>query len=220
MITAILSWLLHHANRETKMEEFYRIKDRILTRYGKVIGYDVQFIEGKICHSCNGTGVYKKYSWYTGKVYEIESCNRCWRGWYKPNTWILLQRIRLGRYIFHKPLQRETKFKKNPFKEVDGWQVSNEVISGYIDHNRTKHGKDALVILYLLYDWKRYWKRWYQTIGRGWYCHWSWIYKPQKWPNNIAHLIRYRSKAIPIRDIKEKLFPPPSVQHSIDDLPF
>src|SRR5687767_8378355 len=56
MIKWILSHLLHHANRETKMDEFYRIKDKILTKYGKVIGYDVQFIEGKKCKSCGGFG--------------------------------------------------------------------------------------------------------------------------------------------------------------------
>jgi len=220
IIRSILSILLHHANRETRADEFYKIKDRVLSRYGKVIGYDVQFIEGKICHSCNGTGLYKKYSWFTGKVYEIESCNRCWHGWYKPNTWVLLQRIQFGRYTFHKPVQRETRFKDNPFTNNAGWNVKSVLITGYIQHNRSKYGKDALVILYLIFDWKRYWRRWYQTIGRSWYCHKTVWRRPRQWPNQIAHLIRYGSKAMPIRDIKKKLFPPPQVQHSTEDLPF
>ncbi len=213
MIIWILSHLLHHANRETKADEFYKIKDRILTRYGTVIGHDVQFIEGKKCRSCGGTGNHPKYSWETGKVYDYADCYHCWGGWYKHPAWVLLQRIQFGKFIFHKPIKKELKI-KNPFTKDAGCDVSNEVIEGYIDHSRSKHGKDALVILFLLYDWKGYWSRWKKHIGHSWYWHWSWIYKPRKWPNNIAHLLRYRSKAIPF--LKKRKWTPPVTEPDPD----
>jgi hypothetical protein len=226
MIKHILSYLLHHANRETNMEEFYKIKDKIITKYGKGIGHDVQFIEGKKCRSCGGFGYHRKYSWETGKVYDTVDCYHCWWGWYKQPTWVLLERIRFGKYIFHKPVERKYG-SKNPFDHI----VNNPVIEGYIDHTRSKYGKDALVILFLLYDWKGYWKRWYCHIGTGWYWHWSWIYTPRKWPNNIAHLIRCGRKAIPFMKLKKCEPPEPehapwpeqtgtSVNTPIEDLPF
>ena len=72
----ILSWLLHNANREGRNEHFYEIKNRILAKYGKLVCYDVQFIEGKKCHSCGGTGIYTGY-------YSNDDCYHCFNGWYK-----------------------------------------------------------------------------------------------------------------------------------------
>lgn len=216
MIKLILSTLLHHANRETKADEFYKIKDRILTRYGTVVGYDVQFIEGKKCHSCNGTGQFKKLNQY-GFVYDIDSCWHCIRGWYKRPTWVLLQRIRFGKYIFHKPIEKKYG-KANPFINECG--VNKNAIDGYIDHSRTEYGKDALVILYLIYDWKGYWKRWYRSVGRGWYCHRSWWMSPRRCANNIAHIIRYKRKAIPFQRKQNYVLPSTPVAQQTEDLPF
>lgn len=227
MIKRILSYLLHHANREYRSEEFYQVKDRILTRYGKVVGHDVQFIEGKKCNSCQGRGYHYKYG-RNGKPYDTADCNHCWGGWYKQPAWVLLQRIQFGKYIFHKPFEK--KFgSKNPFINECG--VNKEIITGYIDHTRTKFGKDARTILFLLYDWKGYWKRWYKSIGIGWYS--KWICRPRRWPNQIAHLIRYRSKAIPFMNLKryKPWSPPveteispcpagPTTDYQPEDLPF
>lgn len=58
-----LSWLLHHANRDAKTDYFYSLKQQILYRYGRNIGYDVQFIAGKKCNSCAGNGIFTKYYW-------------------------------------------------------------------------------------------------------------------------------------------------------------
>jgi hypothetical protein len=203
MIKRILSDLLHHANREYRSDEFYRVKDRILTKYGKVVGHDVQFIEGKKCNSCQGRGYHYKYG-RNGKPYDTADCNHCWGGWYKQPAWVLLQRIQFGKYIFHKPFEK--KFgSKNPFIKECG--VNKEIITGYIDHSRTKYGKDARVILFLLYDWKGYWKRWYKAIGSGWYSHRSVWWTPRRWPNNIAHIIRYKHKAIPFMKMKRWVAP-------------
>jgi hypothetical protein len=218
MIKRILSYLLHHANREYRSDEFYRVKDKILTKYSKVVGHDVQFIEGKTCRSCGGRGYHEKISWETGEVYDTVGCSRCWGGWYKQPTWVLLQRLKFGKYIFHKPIVR--KFgKKNPF--IEDYPLSNEVIEGYIDHTRTKFGKDARTILFLLYDWKGHWKRWYKSIGRGWRCSKYWWLRPRNWPNNIAHIIRYKGKAMPFRK-KQKYTPAPPqiINYQTDDLPF
>jgi hypothetical protein len=121
----ILSWLLHHANRHTKSESFYKIKDEILTRYGKQVGYDIQHIPGKTCNSCGGRGQHPKYSNTPPyKIYDWADCYHCWGGWYKFPKWICLARIEFGTYIFHKPLKREEKI-NNPFtKEELGWDVT------------------------------------------------------------------------------------------------
>jgi hypothetical protein len=61
LIIPILSWLLHHANRNvdySNKRHFYPIKNKILAKYGKHIKYDVQFISGVRCFSCNGTGIH------------------------------------------------------------------------------------------------------------------------------------------------------------------
>lgn len=222
MMKLILSRLLHHANRETKDEEFYRIKDRILTRYGKVVGHDVQFIEGKKCTSCQGRGYHYKYG-RDGQVYDQADCYHCWWGWYKHPAWVLLQRIQFGKYIFHKPIQKEFRI-KNPFTKELGCNVTDIVIAGYIDHSRTKYGKDALTILFLLYDWKGYWKRWYKSIGRGWRSSKYWWLRPRNYPNNIAHIIRYKREAIPFQRRQKYISPSPgsinTEVHSPEDLPF
>jgi hypothetical protein len=225
MIKLILAYLLHHANREYRSEEFYRIKNRILTKYGKVVGHDVQFIEGKKCRSCGGKGFHYRYGY--GHYYNTADCYHCWGGWYKSPAWVLLQRIRFGRCIFHKPIERKLQ-SKNPYIQSDYMpedlrlNLGPEVIQGYIDHKRTKFGKNARTILFLLYDWKGYWKRWYKSIGRGWRCSRYWWLRPRNWPNNIAHIIRYGRKAIPFMR-KTKYQPPPSqpaLDYQPEDLPF
>lgn len=215
MIARILSYLLHHANREYRSDDFYRIKNRILSKYGKPVDFDVQFIEGKKCHSCGGTGTHDFYG-YDGRVYKTEACYHCYFGWYKRPSWVLLQRLQFGKYIFHKPIDRANG-KANPFAGQSG--INTEVIEGYIDHTRTKFGKDALVILFLLYDWKGFWKRWYKAIGRGWYCHQSWWWSPRRWPNNIAHIIRYKSGAIPFKRKSKPVYHNPLILDT-QDLPF
>lgn len=39
LITIILSWLLHQANRESSSKEFYAVKNRILKKHGWHIVY-------------------------------------------------------------------------------------------------------------------------------------------------------------------------------------
>jgi hypothetical protein len=154
MIKLILSYLLHHANRETKAEDFYKIKDRILTKYGKVIGHDVQHIPGKICFACNGTG---EPLWINDQ--DDEHCSRCYGdGWYKQPKWILLQRIKFGKYTFHKPIYRTTQ-ENNLRYEYSQLPLTVPIIEGYISHTPSKYGKKARTILFLLYDFRGSCKR-------------------------------------------------------------
>jgi hypothetical protein len=150
MKTLVLSWLLHHANRFGKDNEFYAVKDRILTKHGKHVGYDVQHIEGKKCFTCHGTGKYDKWDQYG--IYDPDWCWHCaGNGFYKDPQWICLSRINFGGYIFHKPLKRERCI-KNPFTKI-GWMVSDRsIITGYIKHEPSFFAVYCLMVLFLIYN--------------------------------------------------------------------
>ena len=186
----MLAFILHTANRNIKNEEkevqdaFYKIKDAILKRWGKGVGYDVQHIKGVRCNSCDGHGRHWKYG-HNGKRYDYDDCWHCWGGWYKLPIWVALHRIKLGRYVFHKPLKRH-ECVGNPFSEEEiGWKVTDSpVIHGYIDHASHWFGDYAMLILFwfynreifrTLFDKKMYWKRvhlrnWFRNKmnWRGW----------------------------------------------------
>lgn len=137
MRTKILSWLLHHANKLGRNYNFYQIKNKILTKYGKHICYDVQFIEGKICWSCDGTGTYEGDDF-------TDTCRNCaGSGMYKNDVWNILAKIQFGKYTFHQPYKRV-------YKEPE--IILGLIINDYISHKPTKYGKFALNILFLLYD--------------------------------------------------------------------
>lgn len=214
---SVLSWLLFHANQKPS-KEFYKIKNRILAKYGQHICYDVQFIEGKRCLSCKGTGQYPKYSYERSFYKEI-----CWNcggtGWYKKPCWNILARIRFGKYeSFHQPFVRV-------FADP---QSKSPVINGYIDHEPTKYSSFSLSILFLIYE-KRYLKRWYKSAGIGWRSYW-WL--PRNWINNIVHIIKHGRRSIPFhhqgiirRKISRLFFPKPKPVfypelNDEDDLPF
>ena len=201
----ILSWLLHRANRQTKCKEFYRIKDKILSRYGTFIGYDVQFIEGKKCYSCHGTGIFRGYNEYSGNSFS-DICWNCDNGWYKRPVWNILSRIRFGQYIFHRPFDRAY---KKP-------EVSSPIIQGYIEHTPARYGALALHILFLIYE-RGYLKRYWNTAGFGWRVYW-WL--PRNWINNIIHLIKYHRNATPFKLWKFKKMNPIKYQPCQDELPF
>lgn len=183
MTKRILSWLLHHANREYKNERFYKVKDKILSKYGKHICYDVQFIEGKKCWTCGGSGVYHGY-------YGNDLCRHCYNGWYKRPQWNILERIQFGKYIFHRPYQRA-------YIKPD---VSFPMIEGYIEHKRSKYGWLARHILFLIYE-KGYLRRYYNQAGLGWRVYW-WL--PTNWIPNALHIIKRGRKSIPIVRYKER----------------
>lgn len=148
----VLAWLLHHANRFSKDQAFYKVKDRILSKHGKQVGYDIQSLPGKKCFSCHGTGRHARWDQYG--IYDPQCCWRCaGNGWFKDPQWVCLSRIEFKGYVFHKPLKREYSV-KNPFSgENMGWLVSDRpVIDGYIRHEHTWFAVYALMVIYLIYD--------------------------------------------------------------------
>lgn len=205
----ILSRLLFRANRETKSEYFYAIKNKLLAKYGKHIDYDVQYIAGKRCYSCGGTGIYHGYS-------QPQDCYRCYGGWYKLPTWNILSRMQFGKYIFHQPYKR---VHKKP-------EIEKPMIDGYIEKTKVKYGELSLFILCFIYE-KGYLKRYWQSVGMGWRTYW---YYPSNWLYNIAHLLKHGRGAIPFSDLKRKMerlnqklkgsYVQPEYETDGDDLPF
>lgn len=205
MIRLILSYLLHYANRETKNIHFYAIKDKILQKHGKHIGYDIQFIDGKKCYSCDGTGIYKNY--YHG-MWHRDTCWNCWRGWFKRPTWNILQRIQFGKFVFHKPYLRV-------YEKPD---IETPIIEGYIDHNSTKwyQGPIALFILGVIYE-KGYLKRFYKENGLGWRSMW---WHPCNYILNAIHIHKKGWDSYPFRKLKERFNVSRDIIDEIEDLPF
>lgn len=155
----LLPFILHHANRQTKSPDFYKIKDAILKKYGKLVDYDIQHIPGKKCWTCDGTGEHVKYSWNPPyKAYDWDYCWHCnGTGYYKLPQWICLSRIQFGKYTFHRPLKREYMV-KNPFvHEVLGFELSpSKIIEGYIEHEESRFSHICLLLLYRIYNIEAY----------------------------------------------------------------
>ncbi|WP_372776485.1 hypothetical protein [Mangrovibacterium sp.] len=206
----ILSWLLHHANREASSHYFYQVKDLILQKHARVIGYEIQFIEGKKCWTCKGTGKYMKYDHYTG--WYSEPCWHCYNGWYHRPVWVILQKYQFGKYTFLKPI-------KSTYEKPE---TNVPVIKGYIDHEPSKYGEFALFILLLLYE-KGFMKRWWRESGWRWYRNW---YYPCNWAQSAIHIFKRKQNSIPAQRIKRSLLKlryrllPAKSQPEPEELPF
>lgn len=214
---SVLSWLLHHSNQHGKDDHFYKIKNRILANYGKHICYEVQFIEGKKCLSCKGTGVFGISGRY-GDFFK-NTCYNSTNGWYKRPTWNILALVKFGKYEFHQPFMRV----------YEDPQSKCKLITGYVERHPTNLTGFAITVLFLMYE-KGYPKRWYKSAGIGWRSYW---WYPRNWVYNILHIIKHGRKSIPFRkDHKgvlrmriERLFnvkPKPQILYYQfdDDLPF
>lgn len=192
----MIPFLLHHANRCENTKEFYAIKNKLLDAHGETVGYDIQHIEGKICHSCNGTGIYRKRDQYG--FWNTEGCWHCYGGWYKRPIWVFLARRKFGKYIFHKPLRREYG-KDNPFFVPNGLPYGR--ITGYVSHRTSKYGELAVLALYLIYN-RAAAKQYFHDLGMGWRCYW-WL--PRNYIHVIAHFVRKGFSAYPFWCIKQKI---------------
>lgn len=215
----ILPYLLHCANRADKYGNtkyaFYSVKDRLLKNI-PLSGYDVQHIPGKRCFTCGGSGTYVGYYWESGKEW-FDTCNRCaGSGWFKDPQWICLGIYKYGRYTFHRPLKRHFGV-VNPFCEEEiGWDVTKTpVIEGYIDHYPLKFSPYALTILFLLFDFKGFWRRWYAEQGVGWRVYWYW---PRNWVYSVIHIIKRGRNSVPFRKLIQ--IHRENLDRSADNLPF
>jgi hypothetical protein len=206
----ILSWLLHHANRLGKNVYFYQIKNKLLNKYGTFLCYDIQFIEGKKCHSCRGTGIHHYYD-FDGEIYDTDLCWHCHNGWYKRPFWTILAKIKFGEYKFHQPF-------KKVYEKPDN---TIELINGYIEHTPGKYSGFALFVLCLLYE-KKYLRRWYKETGNGYRLKW---YLPKNYIYNFIHLTKFRFKSFPVKLFIGRFKSKPSqIKYSAieqtEDLPF
>ncbi|MEP2668944.1 MAG: hypothetical protein ABJH04_08110 [Cyclobacteriaceae bacterium] len=203
-----LSILLHYANRHTREANFYKAKDKILTKFGNPMGFDVQFIEGKVCYTCNGTGIYKGYHSECGHYQD--TCWNCHEGWFKRPVWNILQVFKFGKYTFHRPYERVF---------YEPIYLPGQKINGYITHNRIRFGELAVFIFCLLYE-KGYLKRYYEQSG-VWYSKW---WRIENWLSSIIHLIKYKGNSVPFRKVRysiSEMFKKPVIYSwGDDDLPF
>jgi len=145
MLTKILSWLVFAANTNPSIwkKEFYKIKDHILKKYGKLIGYDLQHIN-KECWTCNGTGKYTPQ----------QICYSCMGSGVYLEMWVILEVYQLRKYQFHRPVERFTHkadywdyLKKHPEME----NVFRQTIGDYIRHDSNFYYLEALYWLFLIY---------------------------------------------------------------------
>lgn len=174
----LLSYLadqLHHANAGSNAPQFYAIKDRVLRRWGTLVGHDLQLFSGRACWTCRSrdeaTGawlphMHKLHGW-TPEDHDCRSCGSC--GWYRWPAYVVLERWVFGGYVFHRPLARPQPYRDGPL------EVANRlVIHGRIP--KLGHGKltdRAEMLLYLLFDPRHWWRVW-----------WSWhnpLRKPRLW---------------------------------------
>jgi len=200
----ILAWLLFHANK-SKDKRFYTIKNSILKKYGIKVDIQVQFIEGKKCFSCHGTGTHIYYTYWTGEEYDRDACWNCsGTAWYKRPVWNWLDIIQFGKYMFHQPYTRTY---TEPTESI-------KVFSGYIEHQETKYTDFALFLLFLAYE-KGYLKRWYSETGIGWKHYW---WRPRNWIYDLIHIIKHGRNSIPLR--KYKKISNLNYNYQTDELPF
>lgn len=155
-----LATLLHLANSQPPWQfkrEFYAIKERLLKRYGTPDDADVQHLPGKQCWTCDGTGLYSKYS----------ECRKCWgTGWYLSPVWVCLDRYRWGKYVFHMP--GEVSYTK-PEPDITR-------IFGYVEHRGYgKRSDEAFAWLCLLCgEWRLLW-RWLNASYYTSFPWWPWL---------------------------------------------
>lgn len=122
----MLAYLLHVANSSpTDSEGFYPMKARILQRWGRPDGYDVQELAGQPCWGCDGRGTF--YHTYSG---DPDECRRCYgTGWWRAPRFGRLHRYRLGRYTFHLPGESQYGVFRVPADDRPRGRIV-----GYVDH--------------------------------------------------------------------------------------
>jgi len=163
VIRSLLGFLIHHGNTDPlDKDAFYRIKDKILRRWGTVVGFDVQHLPGMKCNCCrNGYHWHWIYDW---GAYGWEKCWHCGgTSWYKQERWILLLRYRLGNHDLHRPVS----FLKGEWSNKPSSLLAGRFIEGFINHSNSPHhlNRECALWLFLFYDRSAFKKLITQRIG-------------------------------------------------------
>lgn len=192
----LLGELLHLANSSTPWwnDEFYRLKDHVLTMYGTWEGVHLQHIV-KECFNCEGTGKIITTEYVVGFPVAISGgrvCAKCNGTGKYHEFWTVLKYYRLGDQHFHIPNGVRYYSRGN----VPDLQFDQE-IEGYIRHESPKYYlyAEAALWLALIFDHKLFWKRFGRT---GYSSHKftplvilsTWIFDLSRIPNDVHHFFR------------------------------
>jgi hypothetical protein len=178
LIGLILGKLLFTANRGSYSKDFrnnfYIVKYRILVRFGKHDGYDLQVIPPASCTICDN-GIYKgRYMNWDEEHWD--TCGRCKGLVQIPERKIALERLKLGDYIFHQPAREVDVTLITPVGRIDG----------YVNRpNYSKYKFDCALILMLLFHRQMFLNYW-KTEG-----HFSQRNTPITYLYNLGSIRRY-----------------------------
>lgn len=183
---------------------FYKLKDKILTKFGHENDFDLQVIK-QTCWSCEGTGKFKS-DWKP-----IEICWSCGGDGVFRTKKIVLERWLLNGHLFHKPLGElsgNLVVKYDPFEHPRSISFSGVIrneIQGYIRHDKME-GNPQYCLYYLMwhYDRDMFWR--YLT------CDVNGYYKKERL--KFQRLLR---KYNPLAAISQFL---QVKKQEVDDLPF
>lgn len=146
-----LAWLLGLANAHPPLgcrREFYALKERLLARWGRVVGVDVQHL----IDECYGWG-------FNGCTYN-RYCKCDGSGVFR-ERWVLLVRCEMGGRIFHS--------RPRPFVSTPRPMAT---IRGRILHRRVSAhaATEAQLWLALVFDRPLFWR----ILRMSRYCGWQW----------------------------------------------
>jgi len=148
-LVRLLSRLLWHANAVmgSSSDRFaaYAIKERILRRWGSLVGEDIQHIK-RMCYSCEGSGFY----------YADEDCWRCRGTGVYDEKWVRLERWEFGGHVFHRPIG-------NMARPMNGMVTIEGRI--YHDDRNLAASRDALLWLSLVFDRGFFWREFRSSRG-------------------------------------------------------
>lgn len=153
MFIKILFWLIHAANTDPWQKDlFYYFKDKVLKKYGKRVSLDQQHIIKK-CWSCSEgitDGYYNGYCFVDQPYHPCTKCNGTGKF---DEFWVLLEVWTLGKYEFHKPVERVQNCECFNFKNSTPAITMGirNFIEGYIKHDPHPRAKLAFWVLAFIY---------------------------------------------------------------------
>lgn len=153
LFVARVGTLLHWANTAPgcthDRDGFYRLKQAVCERFGRRDGEDIQQIK-RDCWDCGGTG----RDWI-----EEDWCCRCGGDGVYEWVYVRLERWRVGRHVFHRPVGRVHNL-------AEQRQVT---VHGLIKHRDSPLAMVAAIALAKLFNRSLYWKwlRYSHPVGFG-----------------------------------------------------